>query len=220
MRAVFLDVDDTLVDYERAARTALAEAVGFADGWQRWKGLDSHERFARPDLDYAEFRQLRMRDFLKLMGRDGTRSEEIEQARFAGIVRHCALFEDVLPCLAMLRERDLRIGLITNNETEHQRRKIAAVGLDTLVDSVAISQEVGVGKPDARIFSHACAQLGVEPGEAMHVGDNGVADVDGAAHAGLRAVWLDRPGAPERLMPSTRTSYATVTTLAGLGELV
>lgn len=54
--------------------------------------------------------------------------------------------------------------------------------------------EVGVAKPDAAIFHHACERLGIEPGNVLHVGDDPLADVLGARDAGLRTVWLNRAG--------------------------
>ncbi len=55
--------------------------------------------------------------------------------------------------------------------------------------------EVGVAKPDPAIFHHACARLGIEPGNVLHVGDDPLADVLGARDAGMRTVWLNRVGA-------------------------
>ena len=57
-----------------------------------------------------------------------------------------------------------------------------------------ISAEVGVAKPDARIFEFALRALGVEPENVWHVGDDLNADVAGAKGASLTAVWLNRRG--------------------------
>lgn len=195
MRAVFLDVDDTLVDYAPAARAAFAAAVGEDASYERWLELDHYERWLSGEFDDFEgFRNTRMADFLALIGRDAEQAAEIEYRRFTGLAQHYALFDDVEPCLAQLRERDLLLGLITNNESVHQRDKLARVGLADRFDAVVISGEFGTAKPDAAIFRHACDLLGVPPGEAVHVGDNLVVDALGAQAAGLRGVWLDRRG--------------------------
>jgi putative hydrolase of the HAD superfamily len=194
VRAVFLDVDDTLVDYQTAARAAFGNALGSLDGYDEFHQLDHYERFLSGEFDFQTFRDTRMADFLVRAGRDDdvARAVEIERERFEGLDSHYALYEDVAGCLRLLRARGLRVGLITNNEGVHQRAKLAIVGLDRLVDTIVISQEIGVAKPDARIFRHACELLGVLPEEALHVGDNPYADAEGAHGAGLRAVWLDR----------------------------
>jgi putative hydrolase of the HAD superfamily len=194
VRAVFLDVDDTLVDYQTASRAAFESALGSLDGYDTFHNLDHYERFLTGEFDFQTFRDTRMADFLTRAGRtqDVPRAVELERRRFEGLAAHYRLFDDVHRCLEGLRDRDLQIGLITNNEGVHQRAKLAIVGLDQLVDVIVISQEVGVAKPDARIFAHACQLLEVRPEEALHVGDNPYADAEGAHLAGLRAVWLDR----------------------------
>jgi putative hydrolase of the HAD superfamily len=194
VRAVFLDVDDTLVDYQTAARAAFENAIGSLDRYDEFHNLDHYERFLTGEFDFQTFRDTRMADFLARVGMtdEVARAAEIERRRFDGLAAHYTLFDDVHWCLDLLRARELRIGLITNNEGAHQRAKLATVGLDRLVDVIVISQEIGVAKPDARIFAHACELVGVRADEAIHVGDNPYADAEGAHLAGLRAVWLDR----------------------------
>jgi putative hydrolase of the HAD superfamily len=194
IRAVFFDVDDTLVDYETAASRSFRAVLGADADYVVWKQLDHYDRFMSGELGFQEMRDLRMVDYLTAIGRSGdvARAAEIERARFDGLAQHYALFDDALPCLQRLRERGLLLGMITNNDSAHQRAKIAAVGLDDLFDAIVISGEFGVAKPDPRIFAHACELLGVRPEEALHVGDNLTADARGATAAGMRAVWLDR----------------------------
>lgn len=197
IRAVFLDVDDTLVDYAPAAHAAFRIAVGDQAPYEQWLGLDHYERWLTGGFEnFVAFREGRMRDFLRLLGRDADadRAAEIEQHRFERLADHYRLFADVQPLLAELRGKGVRLGLITNNESVHQRDKLARVGLDTGFDAIVISDEVGVAKPDPAIFEHALALVELDPDEAMHVGDNRRADAQGAHDAGLRAVWLDRAG--------------------------
>ena len=215
LRAVFLDVDDTLVDYETAGRRAFVTALGADADYEVFTSLDHYSRFLSGEFGFAEMRERRMADFLALIGRpdDVPHAAEIERRRFDGLAEHYALFGDVRPCLAALRERGLLLGLITNNESVHQRAKIKAVGLDELVDVIVISGEIGVAKPEAAIFAHACALLGVAPDEALHVGDNLHHDAHGAHAAGVRAVWLDR----RRRHDGSALDFAVI---AGLDELL
>ena len=74
---------------------------------------------------------------------------------------------------------------------------------------LVFSEEVGVRKPDAEIFLHACRQLEVEAGATMYVGDNLVTDVQGAADVGMttvQALWFradDTPGIEADFMAFT-----------------
>jgi putative hydrolase of the HAD superfamily len=92
--------------------------------------------------------------------------------------------------LLALRATGIRLGVVTNGGGANQRAKIEALGLRHYVDSIIISGEVGVEKPDARIFALALAELGCEPARAWFVGDHPHNDALGAANAGLHAIWL------------------------------
>jgi putative hydrolase of the HAD superfamily len=94
--------------------------------------------------------------------------------------------------LRAFAERGLRLGIVSNTGRTPGavlRRILAHHDMLRYFDAVAISysDEVGFRKPDARIFARSLAALGVEPGRALHVGDNPDADVLGAQHVGMRA---------------------------------
>jgi putative hydrolase of the HAD superfamily len=216
IRAVFLDVDDTLVDYQYAATSAFHEMLGDDADYNAFFGLDHYDRYLSGELGYEDARVQRMTTYLAMFGRDDEDPAALEAGRIAALEKYYVLYDDALACIRALRERDLRIGLITNNEAVHQRRKIEAVELDRLVDTAVISGELGIAKPDARIFAHACAQLDVAPREAMHIGDALYADALGAHDAGLRAVWLDRTGASQ-LAP---LAFPVITGLGAVTELI
>jgi 2-haloalkanoic acid dehalogenase type II len=94
--------------------------------------------------------------------------------------------------LERLRAR-YALGLVSN--FSHSPTALGALreaGLESQLDAIAISDQVGIRKPRPEIFEHALAQLGLEPGEVVHVGDDLVADVDGAAELGMRSVWITR----------------------------
>ncbi|UUZ60782.1 HAD family hydrolase [Nocardioides sp. B-3] len=102
-------------------------------------------------------------------------------------------FSDAVPALRRVRAAGLCAAVLTNGDHAHQRLKLERVGLvDDELDRVFTSDEFAFGKPDPAAFPGACARLGVEPGDALMVGDSLVADVEGALGAGLHAVLLDR----------------------------
>lgn len=102
-------------------------------------------------------------------------------------------YDDVRPAFEQLKSRGIRLGLISNWD-----RRLSGLmeGLDLspLLDVVVSSAEVGLHKPDPRIFELACARLGVTPEQAAHVGDHHYADVLGATAVGMIPVLIDRHG--------------------------
>jgi putative hydrolase of the HAD superfamily len=93
--------------------------------------------------------------------------------------------------LATLRS-SWRIGVLTNGRPSIQRRKVVALGLDGLVDVVVFAREWGDGrgKPDAAPFRAVLRQLRTSPGSSVFVGDNVVADMQGASAVGMRTIHL------------------------------
>jgi putative hydrolase of the HAD superfamily len=97
-----------------------------------------------------------------------------------------------IEALRALAARGVRLGIVSNTGRTPGvvlRRILARHDMLRYFEAVAISysDEVGFRKPDARIFARSLAALGVEPGRAMHVGDNPEADVLGAQRFGMRA---------------------------------
>ncbi|HVR09386.1 MAG TPA: HAD-IA family hydrolase [Thermoanaerobaculia bacterium] len=103
------------------------------------------------------------------------------------------VYPEVPEVLDALRDRGLRLGVISNWDTrlpELLRQLDLARRFDVLVYSSA----VGVEKPDSRIYRRALRELGVEPRAALHVGDSRLEDLEGAIAAGMRALLLVRGG--------------------------
>ena len=104
--------------------------------------------------------------------------------------RH-TLFSDVEDSLTNLREI-YQLALVTNGAPDLQREKIQSTNLAHYFDEILISGEVGIGKPDCRIFRMALDTLAASPSETVMVGDSLTRDILGAQHAGFTGIWLNR----------------------------
>jgi phosphoserine phosphatase len=195
------------VDAARLAVDARARArelwwAGPAHGYCRRLGISSWEGlWCRFEGDADEVRALRSwapgfrreawrRALLDQGVDDSALAEELGE-RF-GVERRARheLFPDALGALAA----GAPIALLTNGASCLQREKVAGAGLDGRFDAVVVSGDLGIGKPDAAVFRHTLALLGVV--DAVMVGDSLDRDIDGARAAGLGAVWLNRTGEP------------------------
>jgi putative hydrolase of the HAD superfamily len=100
------------------------------------------------------------------------------------------LYADALPALARITAR-WPVASLTNGNADLQR-----IGIHAHFHCHVCARDAGVGKPDARIFHAAAAQLGVAPSAILHVGDDPHLDVCGARDAGMRTAWINRTRAP------------------------
>jgi putative hydrolase of the HAD superfamily len=109
--------------------------------------------------------------------------------------------------LDSLRSFGLKVGIVANSWPDPGRvirADAERFGLSDGVDAMVLSEEVGVRKPDPEIFRIACRRLGVEPREAMYVGDNLETDIRGAAGVGMttvQALWFRADDAPALVEP-------------------
>lgn len=218
-QAVFLDLDATLLEFDRAAWDESVRAV--CAGLPLPAGVD-RDRLSRvytevstrhflaaertgdaPADGHAIWRELWF-EALEACGGDGALAEEAIAAYETERAARYRLYDDVLPTLDQLRQRVRALVLITNGPGTTQRHKAVATGLAGLLDAVIVSGEAGVSKPDPRIFELAGQAVGVPLAAAWHVGDSLTSDVAGAANARLGAgVWLNRSGAarPDGVRP-------------------
>ncbi len=126
-----------------------------------------------------------------------------------------ALIPDVKPCLEELADR-YRLGVIANQPT-HVRDAMKRDGLDGFFEVWGVSDDVGLEKPDPRLFAHVLYVAGVAPPRAAMVGDRLDYDVRPARMAGMRAVWVLRGEAPDE--PTPEQLAEADASVWGLGEL-
>jgi putative hydrolase of the HAD superfamily len=100
-------------------------------------------------------------------------------------------FPGALETLRRLRERGVRMAVITSGSAREQRGKIERFGLEPLFDCILIEGETGIGKPDERVYLGALERLGVRADETWMVGDNLEWDVGAPQELGIRGIWHD-----------------------------
>jgi putative hydrolase of the HAD superfamily len=210
-QAVFLDLDDTILDDSgnvshcwREACFAhrselgavdpgvLSEAIERTRGWF-WSDPERH-RVGRLDLDAARRGIVRMS--LSEIGVDSQALAE-KIARRYGSLRDLGIqpLANAIETVRWLRESGCRLALLTNGSRAAQRSKITRFGLAPLFDLILIEGELGHGKPDARVYRRALDELGVEPRRTWMVGDNLEWDVAAPQRLGIYGIWLDVRGA-------------------------
>ncbi len=231
---VLFDLDDTLLAHRAAVdlgitvHRATLDSENFApdDAAEvaRWHELEEkhYHRYLSGEIDFVGQRQARAADFVASYGirLDPAEAENWYNEYSVEYQNAWALHDDALPCLDELRQTipGVRLGLITNGELEYQAPKVDAVGLRPYVEHLICSGELGIAKPDARIFQHACELFGLPPSSAVYIGDRLHTDAIGAARAGLAGVWLDRSGsAPEEDVATAAESDVSV--IRSLDEL-
>ena len=205
IRCVAFDADDTLWDFT----TAMWEALGLALAAGRslneravadltTQGLqDVRDRLADEAVASGEkvrLFEVRRRSFAVALEQVGNPDDGLAavmaDAYFAHRHRQIALHPEVPAVLDALGSRYV-LGLVTNGNTDPEVGGLGAVFTFRLA-----ADDVGIHKPDLRLFAMAAAAAGCHPSELAYVGDQPVKDVAAPQAAGCRGIWLNRTAAP------------------------
>ncbi len=110
----------------------------------------------------------------------------------------------------------VHLGIITNGFSDLQTVRLERTGMLTYFEQVIISEEVGIAKPDRRIFDHALTLIGnPDRNRVLMVGDNPHSDIAGGLNAGITTCWLNAHGIPS---PDTVAPHFEVNSLADLHQ--
>ncbi|ENQ3079336.1 TPA: HAD family hydrolase [Bacillus pseudomycoides] len=85
----------------------------------------------------------------------------------------------------------VKVAIITNGLTQRQKSKIINTNLNSCFDIIIISEEVGLSKPDKRIFELALNKLNVQPEDVLFVGDDIEKDIGGCQNANIKGIWFN-----------------------------
>ena len=209
MKALLVDLDDTLLDYSggvddswREACAAVAAPAGLAAAAlvpavarsRRWF-WDDPERHRRERVDMmGAWTKIAAHALGELGAPADPLAARIAEDFAARRWERMGLFPGVSDALGRLRERGVPLALVTNGDRRQQRRKIERHDLARFFDVIVIEGEFGAGKPEESVYRHALTALSARPEEAWMVGDNLEWDVAAPQRLGLLGVWVDGPG--------------------------
>lgn len=231
IRAIFFDLDDTLVDdtisLEQCAEQAVREllpdrgpdpasmARAYVDAAiEFWTQLGP----GSPKLPPGAIRPRMWRDALGRYGIDDDGLAARLAHRFDELrVERVELFPEALPVLQALHGR-YRMAIITNGFAETHDQKIARLELERFFDVVLLAGELQMAKPDPAVFVRGMELLKVEPATSVMVGDRYDRDIEGAHAAGMRAVWVCCRG--ETVPDGARPPEATIDSIGELPEAI
>lgn len=208
---VWLDLDDTLWDFHNNSLISLASLYEtehldlYFDTVEQWqeryltvnhslwplynngsitKEFLMTERFRRP-LDEASFPQDKLAKTVARL--------DVEYLKRLGQLPH--LIPGALQLLHYLRDKGYQIGIISNGFHEVQSNKLRSSGIEHFIDVMVLSDDIGINKPDRRIFDHAIIKANTSAQRSIIIGDNPDTDISGAINAGWHAIYFNRDNA-------------------------
>ncbi len=222
IRFIYFDVDDTLLDHRYAERKALEDVYHrfhhllpevplsvFQDTYHRYN-VRLWDRYAHGEIDKKTLRVERFWHMQEAFDLHEVPLEELIQTYMTAYAHHWKWIPGARDAFLELAQ-STQVGLLTNGFAEVQHAKLRRFPeLEAHARAIVISEEVGVMKPDPRIFTHATRQAGVPPEAILYVGDSYTSDVLGGHRAGWNVAWFRRQdvGSSEKLLPPGTYTFA------------
>ena len=202
---LFLDLDDTILDFHKAERIAIAKTFEHF-------GIDPNEQVLSlyHDINKAHWEMLERGELTR---------EQVLVRRFSCLFSHFDIVADAQEC-ARLYAQNLSIGhyflpgaeeavirlskkyrlfLASNGTASVQAGRLASANLSRFFEKIFISQEIGYNKPAIEFFQRSFSQIpNFDPQKAMIVGDSLSSDILGGIQAGIRTCWVNPTHAPAR----------------------
>jgi len=193
IKAVLFDIDNVLYNsghqVEMARRSAVEAMVNAGLGMSIEEGFEKLEEIVK------RYGSNFNKHYDMLVGNRKDKNRIIA----AGIVAYhntkrvyLKPYEDTASTVMKLKMLGYRVGVITDGLSVKQWEKLIRLGLEDIFDCVVVSEDVGVEKPDLKIFLKACEELGVKPKECVYVGDRLDTDMTGSNGVGMVSVRLLR----------------------------
>ena len=205
VKHVFFDLDNTLWDFQRNSELALIEM--YKEKQVEKEFCVSFEAFHHLYYDINEALWVQLRDneitkkdlrdrrFVKGFEAVGIYDSALptwfEENYLERIVNYNHLVAGAEELMEYLTEKAYEIHIITNGFEEVSSRKVGLSKLNKYIKSLTTADDLGVRKPDKRIYTHALEKVGAKKSESIYIGDDFVADIEGATSFGIRAIYYN-----------------------------
>jgi len=204
---LFFDLDHTLWDFEKNSKSALKQMFKESklnekiEKFSTFHGVYQNankllwQQYGRGKIDKEILRTKRFSDALKyfnIVDKDLVHRLSNSYIEISPYQKN--LFPGAIETLTNLRNEGYKLHIITNGFLEVQHIKIREAGLKSFFDIIVCSEEVGVTKPDSRVFHHAMEKANAPKEKSVMIGDNYEADYLGGLNAGMKSIFFNHRG--------------------------
>lgn len=202
-KAIFIDIDDTLLDYIPCCREAFDHAINRINPSNLSNEDELFELFfaisgrlfseaKHGQHTIAEVMELYPKEFIATIGYPESAVDPFKHAFRAAWGKTHTLVPEAKQMLENLRAKGYRLFAASNSFGHLQRSRLEQAGILNYFEDTYISMDIGYDKPDIRFYQAALKRCGLEPQEVLMIGDSMTTDVLGAQAAGMDALFFDR----------------------------
>ena len=213
-RAIFIDIDDTLLDYVPCCREAFDKAMSsltaersYSEAVLQRSGLTVEDGLFQLFFSIsgrlfseakhgmhtiAEVMELYPKEFIATIGYPDSAVDPFKHAFRAAWGKTHTLVPGAREMLERLKAKGYRLFAASNSFGHLQRSRLEQAGILPFFEDTFISMDIGYDKPDIRFYQEALRRAGLQAHEVLMIGDSMTTDVIGAQNAGMDALFFDR----------------------------
>ncbi len=209
---LLFDVDNTLLDFSKASKESLFKTfldhnmVCTEDIYKTYKVENAKVwiDFEDKKIDTETLKKIRFAGFFDLMGITKLDPFEFNTAYIKNMVAVSEAYTGAVELIKKVSDNHI-VSIITNGLKEAQRPRLAHVGMIELFDSIVVSDEIGVAKPDVRFFEYTYNSIPNPPDKSkiLVIGDNLMSDILGGQNFGVDTCWIShKKENPSQIKPT------------------
>jgi putative hydrolase of the HAD superfamily len=197
LAGIIFDLDDTIYNYtechDAALRTCITflcekTEIGFDTILQQYNKIAKQLKDELPGVASSHNKSIYFKQLLENLGLSYTHFIHINDLYWRTFYDNIRPFDGVREYIEWNRKLGIKIGVLTDYETEYQIIKLEKLGLLELVDHIVTSEEIGIEKPSRRAFLTILDQMKLRPEDVCMIGDNYKKDICGASELGIRGL--------------------------------
>lgn len=216
MKAALFDLDDTILDRSKSLRD-------FAS-WQASTMLRNYvddpseytERFIALDNKGSVWKDVVYENLITEFSISNWTVDELLESYVLTFCAFCQPRLGAEQAIRSLKQNGYKVVLVTNGKSPFQERNFYSLGFAKYFDDIIVSDAVGLRKPDRAIFELACSRVNADIHTSVFIGDNPVADIEGAKTAGMKTIYT--PTTPD--VPKCEFADLTVGSLSEITKYV
>ncbi|MBM6646728.1 HAD family hydrolase [Bacillus sp. RIT 809] len=190
IRAVLFDLDGTLLDRRQSLEQFIRDQYNrFAFHLINIEKFEYCSRFLELDNNGYTWKDKVYSTLLCEYNITTLTQEQLLHDYITNFQHHCIPFPNMNELLQQLKQRNIKIGIITNGFTEFQMSNLRALNVHTYTNTILVSEAERIKKPHPEIFQRALQKLNVKAEECLYVGDHPENDVLGSEQVGILGVW-------------------------------
>ncbi|SDL93944.1 HAD family hydrolase [Sediminibacillus halophilus] len=195
IQAVLFDLDGTMLDRERSIRLFIQGQYDRMEDYLRHADKEEFiEAFMKLDAGGYVWKDKVYQQLVNEFSIKSVSWQELLDDYISQFRHSCIPFPNLVSVLETLKNKRLKLGVITNGRYPFQLDTIKALGVERFFDLLLISEKEGIRKPDPAIFHRASKQLNVPLEKCLFVGDHPKKDIAAAGNTGMVTVWKKTTG--------------------------